>query len=55
MKKVRKNTAALKVLSKLGEKETVSKKEIKDIEKSICEVYGKKQLGSVNDVFLKHY
>ena len=52
---MRKNTIALKVLSKLGEKETVSKKEIKDIEKSIWEVYGKKLLDSVNDVFLKYY
>ena len=50
---------AIKVFSELGEKETVDKKQIRDIEKFVCEMYGKKQLDSMNDarlkIFLKKY
>ena len=53
-KKLRKNAMAIKVFSELGEKETVDKKQIRDIEKLVCEMYGKKQLDSVNDAFLKY-
>ena len=45
---------AIKVFSELREKETVDKKQIRNIEKLVCEMYGKKQLDSVNDTFSKY-
>ena len=53
-KKVRKNAMAIKVVCELWEKEIVNKKQIRDIEKFVCEVHGKKQLDSVNDAVLKY-
>ena len=59
LKKLRKNAMTIKVFSELGEKETVDKKQIRDIEKFVCEMYGRKQIDSVNDarleIFLKKY
>ena len=50
---------AIKVFFELGEKETVDNKQLRGIEKFVCEIYEKKQLDSVNDVrlqiFLKKY
>ena len=54
MKKLRKNAVTIKLFSELGEKETVNKKEIKDIEKFVFEVYGKKKLDSVSNALLKY-
>ena len=50
---------AIKVFFELGEKEIVDNKQLRGIEKFVCEIYEKKQLDSVNDVrlqiFLKKY
>ena len=54
LKKLRKNAVTIKLFSELGEKETVNKKEIKDIEKFVFEVYGKKKLDSVSNALLKY-
>ena len=37
---MKKNEIAIKVFSEFGEKETVNKKWIREIQKFICEVYG---------------
>ena len=41
LKKLRKNAKSIKVFSELGDKETVGKKQIRDTEKFVCEMYGK--------------